>query len=98
MGKGYLRRQRGLGVTAPFFKQPTFGDYAPQLRVISDIAVYRGILIQSEIASGKNPSLGLRGKVESPKLLGWSAEVVVGARASLQAPPLYNAIMEAIRR
>ena len=89
---------RGLGVTAPFFKQPTFGDYAPQLRVISDIAVYRGILIQSEIASGKNPSLGLRGKVESPKLLGWSAEVVVGARASLQAPPLYNAIMEAIRR
>lgn len=89
---------RGLGVTAPFFKQPTFGDYAPQLRVISDIAVYRGIMIQSEIASGKNPSLGFRGKLESPKISGWSAEVVVGARTSLQAPPLYNAIMEAIRR
>ena len=89
---------RGLGTTIPFFKQPVYGDYAPQLRVISNIAVFRGVLIQSEVASGKNPSLGLRGKLESPKFLGWSAEVVVGARASLQAPPLYNAIMEAIQK
>jgi len=85
---------RGLGTTIPFFKQPKFGDFAPQLRVISDIAVYRGILIQSELASGKNPSIGLRGKVESPKLLGWSAEVVAGARVSLEAPALYNEIMK----
>lgn len=89
---------RGLGTTVPFFKDPTFGDFAPQLRVINDIAVYRKIMIQSELASGKNPSVGLRGKVESPKLLGWSGEVVVGARVSLEAPPIYNAIMKLFQK
>ncbi len=87
---------RSLMPKIQFGQQPKYGDWAPQFRVINDIGVYRGILIQSEFGMGANsaPAVGLRGKVETPRFLGWNAELVGGARLTLQAPPLYNAIMQ----
>jgi RHS repeat-associated protein len=88
---------RGIMPTMPFSGSPIYGDFSPQLRTITDIAVYRGIIIQSEVgvARNTNPTLGLRGKLESPKVLGWSAETAVGIRTTLQMPPIIRAIQYA---
>ena len=83
--------------TMPFSGSPKYGDFSPQLRTITDIAVYRGIIIQSEFGMSRNtnPTLGLRGKLESPRVLGWSAETAVGIRTTLQMPPIIRAIQYA---
>ncbi|MGC4102992.1 hypothetical protein [Ferruginibacter sp.] len=87
---------RGLGVTIPLDgKQPKFGDYAPQFRVINDLFIYKGVTVQSEVVMGSKPAIGLRGKLETPKFNGWSAEVVAGARVDLQTPPLVQALIDA---
>jgi RHS repeat-associated protein len=86
---------RGLGVTVSANKGAMYGEYSPQLRVLQDtkLRIY-GIPIQAELGMGRSqaPTIGLRGKLESPTVLGFNAEVVGGVRASLDWPALIRAI------
>lgn len=79
--------------------QPKYGDYAPQLRVLHQVGVYRGVPIQAEIALGSKPSVGLRAKIETPKNIAgydlpFSVEVAAGARLTLKVPGLISAIFK----
>jgi RHS repeat-associated protein len=86
---------RGLGVTLSANKGAMYGEYSPQLRILQDTKIrFYGIPIQAELGMGRSqaPTIGLRGKLETPTVLGYNAEVVGGVRASLQWPALIRAI------
>lgn len=70
-----------------------YGDFTPQLRVLNDFGVYRGVTIQGELGvSTNNLTLGIRGKKEFDTGVGLTFEAVGGVRASLKPPSLFKAI------
>jgi len=91
---------RGLGVTIPISPNPQvkYGDFAPQIRVLKDIApIWRVAKLQGEAFGGwhQDPGIGLRVKAETPTVLnGWSAEVAAGARVTLQLPQIISVFLK----
>jgi len=88
---------KGLGVSLSSNKGPIYGEYSPQLRVLQDtkLRLY-GIPIQAEMGMGRaqNPTIGLRGKLETPTFLNYSAEVTGGIRLSLKVPDVISAMFQ----
>ncbi len=76
-----------------------YGEFRPAFRVLNTIGNYRGIDIQTEmLMSGKNLNVGLRGKLETPKLAGYSLEVNAGVRAgNIKWPTIITALYNAVK-
>jgi RHS repeat-associated protein len=82
----------------PLMGGALYGDFTPSIRSLTTLGVYRGITIQSDLVMSHNIQLGLRGKVETPKIGGYSVEAAAGARGSLKVPSLLSAIYNAITK
>jgi hypothetical protein len=81
----------------PLGLAPQYGDFKPALRSLTTLGVYRGVTIQGEFVMSNNIQGGLRGKVETPKLAGYSIEGAGGVRASLKVPKLFTAIYDVLK-
>lgn len=74
---------------------PKYGDFAPQLRIIKDIAPWRGTIVQGELMMGQGLEVGLRLKKEVDiPFTSWSVVGVGGARVKLKWPALVKAIFQ----
>ncbi|MBO9204509.1 MULTISPECIES: RHS repeat domain-containing protein [Niastella] len=75
-----------------------YGDFKPAIRVLNTIGSYRGADIQAEAMMGRHFSLGLRAKIETPKVAGYSLEVSAGGRAGhLKWPTIVTALYNAVK-